>query len=479
MKLENPALQRFATSLDMVDRLDLSDAFYGGRCEPVKSFCEVNGPDEQIEYSDVISLYPFIQKYSTFGVSHPDILMQDEIEIDKLHTYFGVIKVKVLAPEKLDLPVLPMRCNNKLYFALCKLCAQNMSPDPCSHTVEERQWVTTCHTLELQLAVSKGYKILEFFELWNYPENRRSKYSGEGTDESIFGSYISLFTRVKMESSGFPSHIVTDSQKDAYIQSIKNKEGVTLVKANVRHNPGMRYIAKLLLNSLWGKICQRSDMNTTKMFGEEDLGGMMKVLNNPAYTLNDFHIGEKTVSLTYKEKAGQVSDCNHSNVLLAATVTAAARCHLYSFMDTIPNELLYTDTDSCLWIKKKGKEGIKHGDNLGDMKSELPHGCFIRCLATCGAKSYSYSLSNGECVTRVKGFSLNHKNSQIINFASMKNMLCNNPNGSLETVNDAKIFRDRRHCKLYTAQETKSFTITNNKRVFFPDYSSKPYGYTE
>ena len=90
MKRENPTLQKFVSSLNLQDRLDLNDAFYGGRCEPLKTYCEVDG-DEQIEYSDIVSLYPFIQQHSMFGVSHPDILMQPEIDLDNMQSHFGVV----------------------------------------------------------------------------------------------------------------------------------------------------------------------------------------------------------------------------------------------------------------------------------------------------------------------------------------------------------------------------------------------------
>ena len=478
MKRENPALQRFASSLNVQDRLDLNDAFYGGRCEPLKTYCEAEG-DEKIEYYDIVSLYPYIQQYSMFGISHPRILLQPDIDLDNMQSYFGVVKAKILAPDSLDIPVIPMKCQGKLIFALCHTCAELMATDPCTHTVEQRSWVTTCHTLELNLAISKGYKLIEVYEIWDYPPEKRCQYNKDDSSMSIFGSYITTFTRVKMEASGFPDHVITDKEKDAFIESVREREGISLLKSNTKHNAGMRYIAKILLNSLWGKLCQRSDRNTTKMFGEKDLGPMMRTLSNPAYEINDFHIGDKVVSLTYKEKKTHIPDCSHSNVLLAATITAAARCHLYSFMDVIPKQVIYLDTDSIHWIRKPNYPSLQSGSCLGMMKSELPANSFIRAIACCGAKSYSFALSTGEYTCRVKGFSLNHKNSQIINFESMKHMLRNDPNGYREITENAKIHRDRKHCLLYSAKETKRFTITNNKRVYFPDHSSKPYGYVD
>ena len=355
-----------------------------------------------------------------------------------------------------------------------------MNTNPCTHEESERQWIGTYHTNELKLAISKGYRIVEAYELWHYPKEQICQYDNDKEDggESIFGSYITLFTKVKMESSGFPPGVVTEDEKDAYIERVRVDEQIVLRKEAIKKNPGMRYIAKLALNSLWGKLSQRSDKNTTKMFGKKDLGNMMRLLSNPAYEVTDFHIGEKAVSVTYKASKEWASDCDHSNVMLAATITSAARCHLYSFMDKIPEQIIYLDTDSLIWLRKPGMPTLTHGSYLGIMKSELPENEFIRCVVCCGAKSYAYITSSGECTCRVKGFTLNHKNSKIINFASMKHMMCTEPNSALETVNDSKIFRDRRNFIIYSKKEVKKFTITNNKRVYHETYKSSPYGYT-
>ena len=48
---------------------------------------------------------------------------------------------------------------------------------------------------------------------------------------------------------------------DEYRSIVKSKLGIEL--GEIKYNPGMRAIAKLCLNSLWGKFGQRNNMKKT------------------------------------------------------------------------------------------------------------------------------------------------------------------------------------------------------------------------
>ena len=75
--------------------------------------------EEQIKYFDFTSLYPYIP------IGHPEIIIKSFSDISE---YFGFVKLKILAPYKLYLPVLPIKAKNgKLLFALCQACANNQS----------------------------------------------------------------------------------------------------------------------------------------------------------------------------------------------------------------------------------------------------------------------------------------------------------------------------------------------------------------
>ena len=46
---------------------------------------------------------------------------------------------------------------------------------------------------------------------------------------------------------------VTDEQKKRYVDDIMENQGIQLDPSKIVYNPGLRALAKLMLNSFWGK----------------------------------------------------------------------------------------------------------------------------------------------------------------------------------------------------------------------------------
>ena len=192
-------------------------------------------------YVDFTSLYPWCNKSTYNIVGHPEIITENFADIS---TYFRLIKCTVLPPRGLLHPVLPYRTKDKLMFPLCKACANTLNQNPCTHTDQERAILDTwCH-VELMKAIEKGYKILKIHEVWHYPKQ---------TDE-LFKEYVNTFLKIKQEASGYPKECVTDEQKQRYIDDYYEHEGIRLNPNKIKYNPGLRSLAKLMLNSLWGML---------------------------------------------------------------------------------------------------------------------------------------------------------------------------------------------------------------------------------
>ena len=84
------------------------DSLYGGRTNAVKLYHEVTGTEE-IKYLDICSLYPYICKYGIFPIGHPLILTKEQIDMDRIREYEGLIKCTILPPSNLYHPVLPFK----------------------------------------------------------------------------------------------------------------------------------------------------------------------------------------------------------------------------------------------------------------------------------------------------------------------------------------------------------------------------------
>lgn len=86
----------------------------------------------------------------------------------------------------------------------------------------------------------------------------------------LFAEYVNTFLKIKQEASGFPSDCDSEELKREYIRQYKENEGIDLEYEKIQKNPGLRCLAKLCLNSFWGKFGQRLSMKQSKFFHESE-----------------------------------------------------------------------------------------------------------------------------------------------------------------------------------------------------------------
>lgn len=78
-------------------------------------------------------------------------------------------------------------------------------------------------------------------------------YHFADTSDTLFRSYIDLFLKIKQESSGWPEDCETSEHREEYVKNYAEREGVQLDASLISKNPGRRQVAKLALNSFWGR----------------------------------------------------------------------------------------------------------------------------------------------------------------------------------------------------------------------------------
>ena len=191
--------------------------------------------------TDFTSLYPYVNKNKEYPIGHPEIIFEPEGDISQ---YFGIAKCTVLPPYELYHPVLPLRHNDKLTFLLCRTCVETEMEKPmldrsyvCSHTPEQRQITGTWCTPELEKAVEKGYK--------NSSHSRGVAFS-------------------RRTAKSRPEYVGNDPDK----QQEHEKEQMQLDPAKIEKNPGLRTLAKMMLNSMWGKFGQKPNKTQVKEFDD-------------------------------------------------------------------------------------------------------------------------------------------------------------------------------------------------------------------
>ena len=304
-----------------------------------------------------------MNKYSRYPVGHPTIITEDFQQFDK---YFGIARVKILPPRGLYHPVLPYRCGGKLKFPLCRTCAELECPS-CDHNADKRSMIGTWCTPELRLAVEKGYTIVKVYEVYHW--DHWSQYDRETREGGLFAPYVNTFLRFKQEASGWPDWCKTEEEKQTYVREYFVKEGVQLNPSNIKKNPGLRALAKLCLNSFWGKFGQRLNQGTSNFFQESELDKFYNVLTDRTKKVKDFHIvSEQYIHLEYEHQSGFVPEDMKTNVFLATYTTCWARLKLYEVLDRIGDRVLYYDTDSVIYVSRPGLYDPPLGDYLGTFK---------------------------------------------------------------------------------------------------------------
>ena len=74
----------------------------------------------------------------------------------------------------------------------------------------------------------------------------------------MFKGYVKAFIKIKLETSEWRNDFESEEE---YRKAVKENLGIELGK--IENNPGKRAVAKICLNSLWGKFGQRQNMGTT------------------------------------------------------------------------------------------------------------------------------------------------------------------------------------------------------------------------
>ena len=448
---------------EVVGPLNPRDAFYGGRTNATKLLYEFK-EGECGKYVDFCSLYPTVQFYKKYPIGHPKKIISPE-KYDK--KWYGLIKCKILPPRELYHPVLPhkIKCDKayKLMFPLCISCAKNKQQEKCQHNSYERAFIGTWATDEVNIAIEKGYKIIKTYEVWHF----------EKSSDDLFRGYIKKFMKLKLESTKY--NFKNDKEEIMFRNKVKKNLDIDL--GELRANSGLRAIAKICLNSLWGKFGQRNNMNQCKYV--TDINEFYQIiLNDTIDNLNMNFINEDMVQMSYTYKDQFVDNSYNTNIYIACFTTSSARLMLYEKLHYLDKQVLYYDTDSIIYIDSQNGKVIETGDMLGDLTDELDGFTINNIFVSGGPKNYSYIYGNNKQKAVIKGFKLNHENSQILNHTNMIKMVKKDIK-ELTLVNENKITRQNK--QIVNKYEEKVYSFGYDKRAI--KYISEncletfPYGY--
>lgn len=203
-----------------------------------------------------------------------------------------------------------------------------------------------------------------------------------------------------------------------------------------------------------------------------------KLKNDPTKEVLDFHILNDEVLAVELKKAEQFEEDNRfQSDIIGILTTTYGRLKLYDALDAVRERVSYMDTDSLIYSDPKGFRTLPTGDLLGDLTDEIPAGAVMQTFVSSGPKSYAYRLDNAEQIVKLKGISLNYKNSEVLDFDAVKKVIL----GELDHVMTPmaqQIARTKYEGIIFKRPFTKIYRMVFSKRVL-PQGShvSIPYGY--
>jgi len=110
--LENHEIKSFVDNVNYVTPLEPRKSFAGGRAEVFKLYYEAKY-GEEINYYDVTSLYPYINKTGKAMLDHPTVVTEN---FEDISAYEGIIKSKSTPPRKLYIPVFFLQKSTIKYY---------------------------------------------------------------------------------------------------------------------------------------------------------------------------------------------------------------------------------------------------------------------------------------------------------------------------------------------------------------------------
>ena len=290
--------------------------------------------------------------------------------------------------------------------------------------------------------------------------------------------------KIKQEASDWPKWVGDDETKrQQYIREYYEHEGILLEYDKIGHNPGLHALAKMMLNSMWGKFGQRLNKTQVKEFGNPR--AFHRFLDT--YTLDVRHvsvINDNLAEVHFQHQQENIPMSPNLNVFVASFTTSWARDRLSEAIQLLGKRVLYFDTNPVIYLEEPGQPNPPLGDYLGEFTSELDDDDYIVEFVSGGPKNYAYQTKNGKVKCKVRGFRLNSEGKTQLNYDVMRQNVLDEIQKpqkeprQTQVIKTHQIVRDAKTYDLYTFPDCKCYQLVYNKKVIDPStFQTYPYGY--
>jgi len=363
---------------------------------------------------DVNSLYPYIMNNYKLPVGNPTYFEGDILSLDK--NAFGFFNCKITAPINLKHPIIQTRIKTK-----------------------------------------DGIRTIAGVGTWN-----DMLFSEEIKNATKYGYTFEITSGYTFKSDFVFKDFITDLYQ---------------LRTNYDKSDPMNYIAKIIMNSLYGRFGMDDNFINTTIIPKEDYNNFEKL--NPNNILDVQLLGDNYLVNCRDDKVElntlldngfekhniniSIASATLALVRLRAKVTAYARIHMSQFKNNPEYNLYYSDTDS-IYIDKKLDDSLVSNTILGKMKLEaiIDKAIFI------APKVYGYNIDSclsestskgGNSIVKVKG--LSNQSIKSINLEDLESLLTEKVKLSFQ---NEKWYKDITTATINISDQIYSLRVTGNKR---------------
>jgi hypothetical protein len=215
----------------------------------------------------------------------------------------------------------------------------------------------------------------------------------------------------------------------------------------------MNYIAKIIMNSLYGRFGMEDSFTNSYIINEEEYDEFESVNKDNIHDVIDLD-GNYIVQVNKSDSDLSISNIN---VSIASAITAYARIHMSKFKNNSDYSLFYSDTDSIYINKELPSEYISNTE-LGKLKLEsiCDKGVFL------APKVYATVDLEGKETIKIKGLSKSSIINSNINLELLSSLLIKD--SSLE-FNQEKWYKHLNLGNISIKSQIYTLKVTNNKRL--------------
>jgi DNA polymerase type B, organellar and viral len=391
-------------------------------CSPLEAGTLKNGI-KGLRYIDIQSLYPTVQYYDPLPVGYPISNVfyskKGQPSKEKLSSFFGFIECDIHPRRFIFHPIIARYKHSRLFMDLHQ------------HT---RVVLTS---VEFQTAISErgGYECTHVYRIDEYNQSY-----------DLFKEFVRNWLRLKIISSKLPCDPKDDEAFVKYAEELEKRLQIKVTKSDFAPNPSLRTLAKLVLNSLWGKFGQRTNLIECRVL---KTAKEIYEYNQSIRMGNYVEKGERQVgNIALMKKFVNSRKWNKKNIAVAAFVTAHARIRLWNTLAQLGDRVLYHDTDSIVYERRNAKDFmVEEGMFLGEWESETGDNMIHEFVAL-APKTYAYKFINDKGVLeehiKAKGFSITSETKDNLCFNEFKRVLLLAKESFLKQRVDASTDKTRR-----------------------------------